>query len=198
VPREVVAEQDRGRSRATLWSLAKFCALLTVAGAILMIVAFSLFLKIATLDTRSSPTLFRQCVIDPVPKSVTGIRVDHPDTTNYVFRFAVNEADFGIIRKSRPFRESENLMCLGGISWDWKDWKSDTHESPGGQIVIYPAVRGVRVPAWFDLPSWRNPEVWGLEHISEKSWDDQILVYNRQLGQAYFIAHHYEFGGTMW
>jgi hypothetical protein len=172
-----------------LWSLAKFCVLLAVVGLIVVIGAFLLIARIATLDTRPSSVLFRQYVADPVPKSVTGLRIDHPGTNDYVFRFAVNEADFQTIRKSHPFREGENLRCLGGIDWDWKGWNRNTPGVPFvNGIAIYLPTPGVRVPAWFDLPSWRDPEIWGLERTNDQRTETQVLVYNRDLGQAYFIA----------
>ncbi len=148
-------------------------------------------------DKLRAPDLFRQYVVNPIPASVSQIKVDHPmkhkgGSYGYVFRFDVNREDFEHIRESRPFREAEEISYVGGegISWDWKDW--DLMKPGGERGSGFSMYALVSKPSWYDLPTWEDPEAYALRQVDENNNKDiQVLLYNSELGQAYFITFHY-------
>jgi hypothetical protein len=173
----------------------------------LLIVAMALAVAVPSLiyggsflRSRFSRSLFRQVVLDPIPASVTDIRMDRPASYGRVFRFSVNEADFRSIQKARSLQECGDFQCDGGdILCTFRDWdKNVAGQTEGFTSTVYHDVQWK--PRWFDLPSWKNPEVWASygevrPHVTEV----QVLAYNRELGRAYFIQFTYDgrtlFGG---
>lgn len=150
---------------------------------------------ISAFQKRRTADLFRQYIVNPIPVSVTQIKVDHPQRHGgygYVFRFNINQEDYERICESRPFRDVENLYYINGkdLSWDWKDWISTKQSGERG--VAFGIYDLVRKPSWYDLPTWENPEAHALHKVDEKNNKDiQVLLYNRDIGQAYFITFHY-------
>jgi hypothetical protein len=159
-------------------------------GLAFLICVVSILQKIGAAD------LFRQYVLNPIPESVSHIKVDQPKTHGgygYVFRFNVNRKDFNCIRESRPFRETENIRYIGGteLSFDWKGWEIETsgERVRGFGFEMYALVRK---PSWYDLASWENPEAYALNEVDKSNNRDvQVLLYNNELEQAYFITFHY-------
>ena len=159
----------------------------------------------------SASVLFRWYVVEPIPASVAHIEVDQPMTHGgygYVFRFAVNQADFELILKSRPFRRAYSAMRRDGhvltLRW-WKDLKDSTvTKSEGGEVHTFPEVDGVsahnfpvydrtrRQPSWYNLATWHDPDTYAWIQTDRDDLDDkQVLIYNSRLGQAYFIVFDY-------
>ena len=141
--------------------------------------------------------LFREYIMDPVPASVADVKADQPKTIGgygYVFRFAVKRTDLELIRKSRPFREAQITSYMGGGSlyWDWKDVPSSGHIGEKGRAFSMYGTR-LRAPPWYDLESWDSPETYVLvkDDKDGNTLENQVLVYNAELGQAYFIVFHY-------
>jgi hypothetical protein len=141
--------------------------------------------------------LFRQYILDTIPSSVADIKVDQPKAHGgygYVFRFALGREDLDRIRSTRPFREAEDISYVRGtgLSWNWTDWDAAKSAGErGASFLIYP--RG-RQPSWYDLPAWNDPRVYVLRQEQGEDKDIQVLLYNMELGQAYFIAFHYNAG----
>ena len=141
--------------------------------------------------------IFRQHVVDPIPRSVTDIKVDQPKKRGgygYVLRFGINRADLRLILESQPvpFSEAQIANDLSDGSLYWR-WKGPPLSLGGHGLTLY---GDGRKPSWYDLPSWDNPEVYALVRY-EKDWnsrDIQVLIYNPSLEQAYFIV--FEYGGN--
>ena len=152
---------------------------------------------ILTVSKKEASDLFQQHVLKPIPASVTDVKVERTARDigfGYVLRFAVNTSDLEAIRKSRPFRQTENMHVFDGdgLSWDWKGWEqeeSDPRERGVAFTIHHPRGR----PSWFDLGSWRHLESYALRQTDKGGnvTDLQILIYDSQRGQAYFIVYHY-------
>ena len=134
--------------------------------------------------------LFRLYVQKPIPESVDMIQIDKPKSHGgygYVFRFNIKRDDFEIIRKSRSFR---NVLAISyvngeGLSWFWSDLDFTKTEA-GMSFSIYSIVHK---PSWYDLPTWDNPEAYALRNVDNNNNKDiQVLLYNNNLGMAYFIT----------
>jgi hypothetical protein len=138
--------------------------------------------------------------LDPIPASVNQIKADQPKRGfgyGYVFRFAVSGADLELIVKSRPFRQTENMRVIagGGLYWDWKDWDREESSDRVKSVSFMVYRDGQTKPSWFDLESWKQFESYALRQEGKYGQTDiQVLIYNPQLGQAYFIVFHYEGG----
>lgn len=137
--------------------------------------------------------LFRKYVQNPIPESVDKIKVDKPMSYGgygYVFRFNIKRDDFERIRKSRSFR---NVLALNyvygkGLSWFWGDLDFKSPEA-GMSFSMYALVPA---PSWYDLPTWENPEAVALWNVDNNNNSDiQVLLYNSELKQAYFVTFHY-------
>jgi hypothetical protein len=171
--------------------------LLLISMAICLCVIAASAYSILSMSKKEASDLFQQHVLRPIPASVTDVRVEQTASVigyGYVFRFAVNTSDLEAIRKSRPFRQTENMHVFDedGLSWDWKGWEQEEpdHRERGAAFTIHhPRGR----PSWFDLGSWRHLESYALRQTDKDGnvTDLQILIYNSQLGQAYFIVYHY-------
>ncbi len=150
---------------------------------------------IGVLRRPAGDDLFREYILDPIPGSVTDIKVDQPKTHGgygYVFRFALNRADLELIRQSGPLRETEDIISDDtGLLWTWKDWEST--ETSGERAVAFSMYALAPSPSWYDLSAWENPEAYALrQEDKEENTDIQVLLYNDELGQAYFITFHYD------
>ena len=168
-------------------------AVLSLLGVVFFIYVFSVLLKML------AENLFREYVVNPIPESVAKIKVDQPKSRGgygYVFRFNVNREDFERIRESRPLRDVENLDYKygTGLLWEWKDWVST--EQSGDRGTGFSMYALVRKPSWYDLPSWENPEAYALRQADVNNHRDirdiQVLLYNNDRGQAYFITFYYD------
>lgn len=156
-------------------------------GLALPIVACAIVLPACTyiaLSRLNAPTrLFKQYVLDPVPASVSEIKVDRYRARlryAYLFQFNIDKGDLDSLARSRPFAEARIV--------DWKPgslWWALKGELLGGVIMsVYPPRQ--RKPSWFTAETWESPQVYAFQ----KEGDDentQVLLYNPELQQACFI-----------
>jgi len=142
---------------------------------------------------------FRKFVCDPIPKSVKEIRMDrHVELLGligkhrYVFYFRIDEVDLLPILNSRPFQAVQYIKYndeSGMLTWareppdlDSNNFYQNTY---GLSLTLYSLASGERVPEWFSLGQWDSPKVylfWERNVIRVR-----LLVYNKELGEAYFI-----------
>ena len=169
--------------------LVRYILVLSIVVAVLLYVLSAIW-KINAIN------LFRQYVYYPIPESVSQIKVDKPMSRGgygYVFRFNIKREDFETIRKSRSFRKIVNIDYLKGegLYWYWEDW--DITKPGGEQGISFSMYALVRKPSWYDLPTWVNPEAYALWNVdTNKNVDIQVLLYNSNLRQAYFVTFHYD------
>lgn len=154
-------------------------------------------------DRRDPRALFEQYILEPIPQSVTEIRVDQPKTVRgygYVFRFGISKADLSQLLGSRPFEHiagmfvSDEGRCLG---WDWE--RREHHATGGLVFCAYQDDRYAPMPSWLsDLGNWVNFDAYALQYMKERPGKTptsilEILIYNETPGEAYFFAwstHH--------
>jgi hypothetical protein len=130
----------------------------------------------------AGPRLFRRYVLDPVPRSVTEVRVDRLGGVfayGYAFRFRIQEADVATIIKSRPFQRVQNVRYE-----DWGELNFEWSPTFGRGLSLYPSETSM--PAWFTPGLWHDPESYAYEQCTahRRTW---VLLYNRQAGEAYFV-----------
>ncbi len=134
--------------------------------------------------------LFRRHILDPIRHSVARIRADQTKDAfgyGYAFRFAISRTDLGLILGSRPFQKVVRLRYRDKIlSWDWKTAERETGSGMG--MPVY----GLRqhVPAWFTPEQWPDPEAYAIFDRGEGATDVRVLLYNEEVGEAYFIVTH--------
>jgi len=154
---------------------------------LLLIIVMTLGCIVVLLDllqpNDAGPALFRQYVLNPIPPSVAEIRVDHARKIfgyGYTFRFKIARADVTAIVGSRPYRRVQNVEYESGgrlhFEWSPTSWR---------EMAVYPSGKGK--PAWFTPDSWQNPEAYAYEERAEKA-TTYVLLYNEQVGEAYFLA----------
>jgi len=89
---------------------------------------------------------FKQYILDPIPKSVTNIKVDQPKNFQgyrYIFRFNINRSDLDLIIHSEPFVRIWDVEDVNGsIYWRW-DHPDGRH---GSSIICYDHTKE---PSWF-------------------------------------------------
>ena len=170
--------------------------ILRISFTFLLIAVFIFVLN--TLWKKNTENLFRKYVHSPIPKSVSRIKVDKPfghGGYEYVFRFKIKREDFESLRKSRSLRKINikgYIIDGKGISWVWEDMVPSSGKEGGVGMPIY---SGMHVPSWYDLPTWDNPEAFAIHKEDEnKNTYIQILLYNNELGQAYFITYYHRYG----
>lgn len=131
-------------------------------------------------------------MISPIPKSVHRIEVDQVYSLSrrltatgeyslYVFRFDIGSEDVERIITSNAMTEWPNVRYdFGGLYYT-------TLNGAEIDIHLYSVTRPK--PNWFDLPKWKSftTYYWGDEGTGN-SWERaRLLLYNKQLGRAYFI-----------
>ena len=132
---------------------------------------------------RARYSLFRYYILDPIPPSVTNIRVDHARKFfgyGYTFRFKIARADVEAVIGSRPFRRVRDVGYERGgtlhFMWSPASWEG---------MAVYPAGKGK--PAWFRPDSWQDPEAYAYQERAEQE-AIYLLLYNEQIEEAYFLA----------
>jgi hypothetical protein len=162
-----------------------FTSAYVVFGVVLVVYA-----AIALLKT-PSPDLFRRYVLDPIPASVTKIKSDRDIPVfryGYTFKFNINKSDLALIINSRPFQRISNVKYDRGtgLHWEWDPQHSHTLSvyGPGQSRPWW----WQRKPRWFTLDRWDNPEAYAFKDKG-KDWSIQVLLYNDEFGEAYFIVH---------
>ena len=160
-------------------------------------VAFSLVLLasagIALFWTLRTPPseLFARYVCDPIPESVTKIKYDRDLPVYryaYTFKFDIDKSDLAQIIDSRPFQRVSNLSydSQKGLYWQWDSRHSHS-------MFVYSSGRDrpwwwQRRPGCFTPDRWDEPAAYALVDSGE-NWSTQVLLYNDELRQAYFIVH---------
>lgn len=172
----------------------KHSLLVLVVSSLLVFVMLAIgsVVAIAVLAVPPSPSrTFRRFVCDPIPKSVRQIEVDRASgfwflgDYTYILHFHIDRADLSLILSSRPFKEIQYIEYdakTGSLSW------GDHRFGNRAGLILYSPHSGQTYPEWFSLERWDNPRV----YISEKERADlyqvQLLVYNEEVGEAYFIS----------
>jgi len=133
--------------------------------------------------SRVESRLFQRYVLDPIPESVTEMMVDRAREVSgygYTFRFKIDGADVMRIIDSRPFQRVYNVKYerWGELHFEWSP-------SSWSGLAVYPS--GERKPAWFTPELWRDPDAYAYEERG-KQLTTCVLLYNRQAGEAYFLA----------
>jgi hypothetical protein len=156
---------------------------------VVLLLCGTMFLIYSTLLKPKPSELFLKYVLDPIPASVTNMKVKQMGAFRghtYVFRFDINRADLDLIIQSRPFREAQIINCQGGnLFWVWKDSNDGLAFSiDAGKL------------SWYTLESWEEPETYALVKEGKSSkgvetTDIQVLFYNAKLGQAFFIVDYF-------
>jgi hypothetical protein len=149
----------------------------------LMLLA-ALALLIDLLLNPSPSRLFRRYVLDPIPASVTEIKSDRPwefTGHRYILQFRISKDDLDLILNSRLFKEVKYLKYYdGNIVWE---------ESPrlSQDLTLYNYPEENR-PSWFRPELWKNPKAYAFQEQHDRK-HIQILLYNEQLNQVYFIEY---------
>ncbi len=190
-----VSGQEGKEPKAPIMGPAKSRGLRVVLAVLSLIGVLLAVWAINVLRRPSASALFRWYVMDPIPASVAHIKVDQPKAHGgfgYVFRFAVSQSDIEHIRKSRSLRKTLTRISYDDVldlSWVFKD-------DPSLEYGLKPYRPGQRRPAWFDLATWKDPEAYALVEVDwSENKDKQILVYDSDLKQAFFMVFDYR--GTM-
>ena len=132
--------------------------------------------------------LFKRYVFDPIPPSVKEIRANQTNANfgyEYTFRFKINKADLGQIINSRPFNKVTEMNYHDGILYC--SWNPTLRDSTSGlTMYVYPPT--IHKPKWFTLETWNNPDAYVIYEVKEYQRNMWVLVYNGDLGEAYFIV----------
>ncbi|MBN2182110.1 MAG: hypothetical protein JW715_09365 [Sedimentisphaerales bacterium] len=158
-----------------------------LAGIILFICIFSLCICIyATVILMKTPPseIFSRYVLNPIPESVTNIKVDRPKKVwgyLYTFRFDINKEDLDLIINSKPLKRVWNVKYIDGfLEWEWDPKHSLS-------LPVY-AHWGAFEPLWFRPEKLGPTESYAYDK-EEGQTNVQVLLYNQKKGQAYFIAY---------
>lgn len=182
-----------------------FCMSFQFAFLICIIVFFALSgCKPRKMSKARASQIFRQYILDPIPSSVTNIKVDQTDEIGgyeYVFRFDINKSYIDLLIDSRPFQRVWNVKYKNGsLDWGWDRDGPLGMSKIGYSITIY--VTENSQPDWFRLELWDNPETYvfhkegelvNIEAFeSDKKSDGRVttdvLLYNEKEGEAYCIV----------
>ena len=160
---------------------------------VLFAIIMYIVLGIATpiVNRRLSPSgAFRKFVCRPIPKSVTEIKMDRlirwRGWHRYVFHFKIDEADLSPILNSWPFQEIKYFKYspeYGGL--EIESLQNTPWESFGW--TLYNIRSGKAEPEWFNVEQWDSPKVY--LYIVRDVYRLRLLVYNKKLGEAYFIDY---------
>lgn len=140
------------------------------------------FLKV----TRGS-RVFMKYVCRPIPKSVKDIKVHRPwepSGHRYVMHFKISKEDVMLILNARRFKEVTNVEYeTGTLCWD-------VDPSHGHALPLYYTHKGQLGPDWFRPDQWADPKCY---YFHERNicyrMQRQVLIYNDDLGEAYFVEY---------
>ena len=146
------------------------------------------------LGLRSSRTsLFEQLVISPIPESVRNIEVDQRyslwrrvqssgELSTYLLKFDISRGDVEKIIAFASLTEWPSVeYTFGGVYY----------RLPNGEKTDIHLYWSRERPQWFDLPEWKSFKAYYAgDEGGTKSWCRvRLLLYNEQLGRAYFVKH---------
>jgi len=135
--------------------------------------------------------LFREVVLDPVPKSVSHIKAERVRWLNkhtYVFRFRISRDDLARLVHTGPYDAIAYVdFDRGVLSYGEKEYATSS-------IWLYEVPRGDRLPAWFDLARWTRCQTWIAEKEQPDLYNVRLVLFHEGTGEAYFIEH--EMRGT--
>lgn len=124
--------------------------------------------------------LFRQEVLNPIPRSVKEIRVDRTQEVfgyGLTFRFKIDVSDVDLIIQARPFKRMTDFTYQNRVlHWDVED-------SPGGTVLLYPS--DSHVPPWFTLGTTENAQGYVVMDDEGYRWSMWMLIYDRELRDRY-------------
>ncbi len=133
---------------------------------------------------------FKEYVADPIPPSVTDIRVDQPKTLlgfGYIFRFKIGKADVDGIVGTRHLKRVASAKCENGfVKWG-------SNERSVEMMDPYGEGWRVRVPGWFrEVEQWENPTGYVLDFLKQEPGMNavrvhEVLIYDAELGEAFFL-----------
>jgi hypothetical protein len=182
----------KSKCRIPKWcrSIARIMFISAYVGFGLVLLASAAIALLWTLRTPPSE-LFTRYVLDPIPASVTKIKYDRDLPVYryaYTFKFNIDKSDLAQIVNSRPFQRVSNLSydSQKGLYWEW-----DSQHSHWLSVYDPRQKRAFwwqRKPRWFTPDRWDEPQAYALVDRG-KNWSTQVLLYNAELGQAYFIVH---------
>jgi len=167
---------------------------------VLFAIIMYLVLGIATpiVNRRLSQSgVFKKFVCNPIPKSVTEIKMDRLIRWHrYVFHFKIDEADLSPILNSWPFQEIRYFRYnpeTGWLKWakeEPPDYSQSLNPPPWTSFgtQLYNIRSGETEPEWFNLEQWDSPKVYVYD-IRIDARRLRLFVYNKKLGEAYFIDY---------
>ena len=142
-----------------------------------------------TVEATRPSRFFNKYVLNPIPKSVRNIELDAQGWPSWnifsyiwVMHFKVSKTDVELILGSRRFKEMSDVRYADGLL--------SLMEAPssGEYLLLY--LSGRRKPEWFRLEQWDNPKAYRFREMSISYQEHlQVLIYNEQLAEAYFIEH---------
>lgn len=151
------------------------------------VVAALLLMAAVGFYSSTEALVFQRCVLKPIPKSVSDIKVDRTRRTGRrrVLRFTIDGTDAGHIVGSKPFEEFQYIT----FAPPELEWGRQRHSLQGGYSEAILLYRDENPPEWFTPNDWDRPRVyrylgkWGRSSRSHI----QVFIHNEQLGEAYFI-----------
>ena len=140
--------------------------------------------------------IFRQHLLDPIPKSVINIKADQPmnvlSSYRYTLRFNINRADVAELIYSNSLVRVWNVKYRDGdLFWAWDTWRGLS--TNGVTIIVYDSRRWRRKPKWFRPELWDNPEAYAFRKKIGNRMYSQVLLYNEKEGEAYFIVSNLKY-----
>ncbi len=154
---------------------------------------------------KSDSELFRKFLLDPIPESVTGLRVNRPKSSSdpvHVMHFKINNGDVRAILKANPFVERSDWeldVRRGILSWSYSYAIRDAVDET---MILEQGNRGDAIPLDKDangrfMPNWFRPDQWDkvrfyayIEDTNPKNRNHlahHVLMYNEELSEAYYL-----------
>jgi hypothetical protein len=143
-----------------------------------------------TMSTSEASNVFKQYILDPIPKSVTNIRADQPKKLlgyRYTLRFDINRTDLTLLIDSKSLKRVWNVKYKKGrLDWAWDTWNGWTLN--GVTITVYDSGYCRYEPLWFNPQRWDHPEAYALYETKKSRINTRVLLYNEKKGEAYYIV----------
>ena len=179
------------------------------------IVAFSVLVFATSTGCRRAPStkqpelwkakIFKEYILDPIPKSVANTKVDELDVRGlghrYVMRFEINKEDVASILNTRPYKEFISVTYdeFNFLTWHGsKDRSTDLQKGSqhfdlgtGGGIPLYSNEHQTEMPEWFRPNELTSPKAYVVREKYGRStrYRTKILIFDEDKEQAYFIEY---------